>query len=89
MPFSVRLDPETEAAIARLARVTGKSRASVVREAVTRYAADADDTETAYDRLTPLCGLVHSGRGVVGQQTGRKGADVLRKRRTDRARRTR
>jgi predicted DNA-binding protein len=89
MPFSIRLDPETEAAIARLARVTGKSRASVVREAVTRYAVDADDTETAYDRLKPLIGVVRSGRGDLSQQTGRKVAELLRKQRTDRARRTR
>ena len=89
MPFSVRLDPETEAAIARLARATGKSRASVVREAVARYGADADETETAYDRLKPLIGVFHSGRGDLSQQTGRKVADLLRQRRTGRARRPR
>ena len=89
MPFSIRLDPETEAAIARLARLTGRSRASVVREAVTRYGIDADNTETAYDRLRPLVGVFRSGRGDLSQQAGRKVAELLRQRRTTRARRTR
>jgi predicted transcriptional regulator len=40
MPFSLRLDPDTEARIRRLADDTGQSRSAAVREAVARYAAE-------------------------------------------------
>ena len=89
MPFSIRLDPDTEAAIDRLARATGKSRASVVREAVAHYGQHSDETEPAYERLKPLIGVFRSGRGDLSQQTGRKVSELLRKRRTERARRPR
>ncbi|MBI4265895.1 MAG: type II toxin-antitoxin system VapB family antitoxin [Acidobacteria bacterium] len=89
MPFSMRLDPETQALIQRLAARTGKSRASVVREAVTRYASHRDEGLTAYDRLEPLVGIVRSGRSDLSQHTGRKFAGLLRERRATRARRAR
>ena len=94
MPFSVRFDPETEALIERLARTRGKSRSSVVREAVARYAAEEDTQTTAYERLKPLIGIVRSGRSDLSQHTGRKVAELLRKRwaakqRAERARRSR
>jgi predicted DNA-binding protein len=41
--LTVRLDKELEAAIARIAAVTGKSESSVVREAVSRYLEDIED----------------------------------------------
>ena len=49
MPFSLRLDPETESRIRRLSTLTGRSKSQVVREAVARYAPDeqpvsADDS---------------------------------------------
>lgn len=89
MPFSVRLDPQTEAAIERLARSSGKSRSSVVREAVARYASAADANTTAYERLEPLIGVVRSGRTDLSQHTGRKFTEVLKTRRAARARRSR
>lgn len=89
MPFSVRLDPHTEAVIERLARQSGKSRSSVVREAVAHYAAGEDTRTTAYERLEPLIGVVHSGRTDLSQQTGRRFTDLLKARRAARARRSR
>jgi hypothetical protein len=96
MPFSVRFDPETEALIERLARTRGQSRSSVVREAVARYAAEADedDGKTAYERLEPFIGTWRSGRSDLSQNTGRKVAELLRdryaaKQRAARARRPR
>jgi hypothetical protein len=85
----MRVDPDTEAAVDRLACTTGKSRASVVGEAVARYAVEAHEIDTAYEGLRPLIGAYRSGRGDLAQHTGRKVAELLRKRRTDRARRTR
>lgn len=94
MPFSVRFDPETEALVERLARTRGKSRSSVVREAVARYAAEEEDQTTLYDRIKPYIGTIRSGRSDLSQQTGRKVAELLReqyaaKQRAARARRSR
>ena len=38
MPFSLRLDRDTEAIIRRLSAATGRSKSAVVREAVALYA---------------------------------------------------
>jgi predicted transcriptional regulator len=86
MPFSVRFDPETEALIERLARTRGQTRSSVVREAVARYAAEEDDQTTLYDRIKPYIGTIRSGRSDLSQHTGRKVAELLRKRHTARQR---
>lgn len=89
MPFSVRFDAKTEALIERLARTRGKSRSSVVREAVARYAAEEDTQTTAYERLAPYIGTWRSGRKDLSQHTGRKVAELLKKRQVARARRAR
>jgi Arc/MetJ-type ribon-helix-helix transcriptional regulator len=89
MPFSVRLDRETEAMIDRLAREKGTSRSSVVREAVAQYASVVDDGTTAYERLKPLIGIIRSGRGDLSQDTGRKFTELLKNKRAKRARRAR
>ncbi len=89
MPFSVRLDRRTEAVIERLARSSGKSRSSVVREAVAQYASAADVRTTAYEKLEPLVGVVRSGRTDLSQDTGRKFTERLKTQRAARARRSR
>lgn len=89
MPFSMRLDPETEALIQRMAARTGQSRASVVREAVVSYAASAEEGLSAYDRLQSLVGVMRSGRSDLSQRTGDKLAALLKERQVIRARRSR
>ena len=67
MPFSLRLDSETEARIRELVSKTGWSKASIVREAVAQYRVDSpaqDSTPTAYDRLKPYIGVLRSGGRV-------------------------
>jgi predicted DNA-binding protein len=88
MPFSVRLDPETESMIDRLARESGKSRSFVVREAVVRYVSAVDSEKSAYERLKPLVGASRSGRRDGSQQTGRKFGALLKQQRGKRARRS-
>src|SRR5437667_11267195 len=87
MPFSLRLDDRPEALIERLARETGRSRASIVREAVAQYGAGAADDRPAYDKLRPLIGVTHSGRGDLSRQTGKAFTALLKARRARRARR--
>jgi predicted DNA-binding protein len=65
MPFSLRLDPDTEARIRRIALATGRSKSAVVRDAMARYA-DADLKEAAYAqstlvRLGSFIGVVSTG----------------------------
>jgi predicted DNA-binding protein len=73
MPFSLRLDPDTEARIRRLTSETGKSRAAIVREAVAQYAAAQDPqpapAASAYDRVKPFVGIVRSDRPATSEST--------------------
>jgi hypothetical protein len=87
MPFSVRLDPETQALIERLAKRHRQSRAWVVREAVAKYAVAEQQPRTAYDALRPLIGMVSSGDGTLSQQTGKKFTELLLKKKAERDRR--
>lgn len=71
MPFSIRLDPDTEVIIEQLARTRGRSRASVVREAVAHYAVEALDTRPLYARIERHLGTVKStGAGRLSEDTG-------------------
>lgn len=71
MPFSVRLDPETESLIERLARNSRQTRAWVVREAVAQYAVQGRDADTLYDRMKAHIGTVKSdGKRPLSEETG-------------------
>jgi hypothetical protein len=91
MPFSVRLDSETEAKIRRLTVATGRSKSGVVRDAVAQYAPDpgaaAARGESAFDRLTPFIGIIKTGGANYSRHTHAKYRAVVR--RTHRARRAR
>ncbi len=78
MPTSVRLDSETEALIRRLARVAGRTKSWVIREAVTAYAADAPRARTAYEALAPFVGAGGTGQRTLSEQTGEMFGDVVR-----------
>ena len=90
MPFSLRLDPATDARIRRLSASTGRSRSDVVREAVAHYAADHEspqDGQSAYDRLKPYIGSVTSGGANLSTNTHAKFRErLLRKHRARRPR---
>jgi hypothetical protein len=65
MPFSLRLDPETEAIIRRLSVGTARSKSQVVRDAVAHYAAerhlpDAGEQST-FARLKAFIGTISTG----------------------------
>ena len=91
MPFSLRLDPETEAKIRRLAADTARSKSQVVREAIEQYEAygppsSAGRPSTA-DRLKPFIGTISTGGAHYSKDTHRKYRDAIR--RKHRARRAR
>ncbi len=91
MPFSLRLDPETEAKIRQLTAATGRSKSEVVREAVAKYAPERDAApapgESAFDRLKPFIGVVGTGGAHYSKRTHVKYRELLR--RKHRARRPR
>lgn len=83
MPFSIRLDPDTERRIERLAREARQSKAAVVREAIEAYehravTAAASARATVFDQVAHLVGLFDSGVGDLSEHTGRRFTERLK-----------
>ena len=91
MPFSLRLDPDTEAKIRKLTAATGRSKSEVVREAVAQYAPDRGTApapgKSAFDRLKPFIGTISTGGANYSNRTHAKYRELLQ--RKHRARRPR
>jgi len=71
MPTSVRLDPETEALLKRLARRSGRSKSAVLREAVRRMAeapSEAAEGETVYSMISDLVGVASGGPKTLARE---------------------
>lgn len=69
MPTSVRLDPETEVILQRLARRSARSKSDILREAVRRMAeepAESADSSGPYALISDLVGIV-SGPGNLAR----------------------
>jgi hypothetical protein len=72
MPFSLRLDPDTESRIRYLTRTTGRSKADVVREAIAQYdpaGGPGVEQESAFDRLHAFIGVVATGGADLSVDT--------------------
>ena len=82
MPFSLRLAPETEALLRRLAKAQGRSKSAVVREAVEHYGSretpGRGDARTALDVVGPFTGVVATG-GQLSEDTHAKYRAALRR----------
>jgi ribbon-helix-helix CopG family protein len=64
VPTTVRLDPDTEAILRRLARKTGRTKSSIIREAILRLSeADAAPRPggSLFDQFADLVGVGHGG----------------------------
>ena len=61
--LAVRLEKQLEDAIARIAKATGSTKSSVVREAVVRYLEDREDIALA-ERAKKAAGRAKSIAGV-------------------------
>jgi predicted DNA-binding protein len=90
VPFSVRLDAKTEAKIRRLAKATGQSKSSVVREAMAQYEVETDgkgEITSALDRVRSYVGIVRTGGAQYSTDTHAKyRALIIRKHRGRRPR---
>jgi Arc/MetJ-type ribon-helix-helix transcriptional regulator len=77
---TVRLDIKTETALKRLAVRRGQTRSEVIREAITRLAAEEREPRSAYQRLQPFVGIVDSGGKQLSAETGKRFRDLLKER---------
>ena len=92
MPTSIRLDPQAERLLRRLAKQRGQTKSEVVRAAIHSLAQEMATTTTgqrmsAYDRLAHVVGIVDSGGAALSEDTGEKFRALLVERK--RARRSR
>ena len=89
MPFSVRLDTETERRVARMAEATGRTKSQVVREAVAAYEIGRAPEPAAQDarhRLGRFIGVARGGDPGLSRQSGAAVRRLLEARRARRSR---
>ncbi len=83
MPLTVRLDPATRRLLEALARRGSTSRSNIVREALSRYGAQAQIDESAgrpFEAWSDVIGVVKLGVRDPGRTTGDQFADTIRRR---------
>jgi predicted DNA-binding protein len=76
MPTSVRLDRKSEERLRRLARLAGKSKSALIREAIERLDRELNEAEerTVYEQLADSIGMVSLGPG----DRARRSEELLR-----------
>src|SRR3972149_4821379 len=72
MPTSVRLDKQAQARLERLARITGRSKSELMREAIARLdeTLNGETGPTLYEQLRECIGVVNLGPGDRGRRGG-------------------
>jgi hypothetical protein len=81
MPTTVRLDPETESMIKRLARKTGRTKSQVIRDAIRVLAKTEDGGKTMggpYEAFSHVIGCARGGPPDLSERTGEKFTKLLR-----------
>lgn len=82
MPTSVRLDPETETLLRRLARVSGRTKSEVIREALYRLAAESArvmEPQSLYDAIEDLVGVADEGPEDLAERHKERFREKLRR----------
>lgn len=83
MPTSVRLDPETEALLNRLAHNHSRTKSDILREALHRLAQDeqVDEVDNGpYALVADLIGIAHGGSEDLARRHKQAFRDLLAKR---------
>lgn len=81
MPTTVRLDPETESLIKRLAKKTGRTKSQVIRDAIRTLAESEDSgkvTGGPYEAFSHLIGCASGGGPDLSERTGEKFTKLLK-----------
>ena len=82
MPTSVRLDPETETLLRRLARASGRTKSEVIREALHRLAAETaklNEPQSLYDAMEDLVGIADDGPEDLAERHKERFREKLRR----------
>lgn len=69
--ISVRVSEKTHREVARLAKASGRTESSVVREAIEEYVG-GEPPATPYESLQDVIGLVTDGPTDLSEKTGEK-----------------
>ena len=85
----MRLDPKTEALLRELARRKDVSKSEVIREAIAAYGAKELLPPTAAELWGDVIGIVDDLPPDLSQDTGRKVAEIVRKKHAREKRRNR
>ena len=83
MPTSVRLDPETEALLKRLAAGSGRSKSDVIREALhclSDQGRGAADQKGLYHSIADLVGIADEGPEELARQHKKRFREKLHRR---------
>ena len=81
-PLTLRLDPKTRQRLERIARRKQLSKSEIVRQAIDAWADLQEPVASPYDVLADLIGVVRGGKANRSAQTGRRFAQLLKKRRS-------
>ena len=84
MPTSVRLDPETEALLRRLARRSGRTKSEIIRDALQRMAAgtfEAAEPASLYEAIFDLVGIADDGAEDLSAKHKQRFREKLHRRR--------
>ncbi len=84
MPTSVRLDPETESLLKRLATSSGRSKSEVIRDALHRLFYETqrpDKDDSLYHSIADLIGVADGGPDDLGRQHKKHYREILERRR--------
>ena len=80
MPTTVRLDPETEALVNRVAKKTGRTKSQVIRDAIKALATSANTGRAPkgpYEAFSHVIGCASGGPPDLSEQTGEKFSKLL------------
>ena len=80
-PVTLRLDEKTRQRIARLARRKRLSTSEVIRQAIAAWADRQEPVSCPYEAMKDLIGVVRGGNPKRSEQTGRRFAALLMRRR--------
>lgn len=83
-PVSVRLGEETRRKIARIARRRRVSPATIMRQAIEQAVQLEEHQSSPYELIKDVIGVARGGDPHLSERTGRRFAEMLRKRRRGR-----
>jgi predicted DNA-binding protein len=83
-PLTLRLDSKTRQRLERIARRKQLSKSEVVRQAIAAWADRQEPIDSPYEMLADLIGTVRGGDANRSSRTGRRFAELLKRRRNRR-----